>query len=291
MANNLLDTIKKNMQQPTGSPSQLAITPQQGAQASDINQTSQVSKLLAAGSGKATAPGASPTTSNLAEQIQQNQAQLAQDQVAQQGQQQAFQLGQQQRAQEQKVSQQNRQLTEQGLAQQDEFTRQNEALLNSYQNGTKQMNLQKDKARLEQLGFDLRLGNQQYLDNLQREGARSRLDNQVSFGESLQRAVWDDENELFSDSLEFRTILGADQRSFNDQIAQMDLDFAMQVANAQAQEANQRMMWEGIGGLTSAGVKAYGAYEEGAFDSEYQDYSDSAGKDAVNYRQYRKMKA
>lgn len=289
MAISLMDTIRKNMQSPVGGqPGQAAGAPQIGAQASDINQTSQIGSLLGAASGKAAAPSAAPSTSNLGEQIQQNQAALAQQAVQQQGQQAAQELGQAQRAQEQQFQQQGRQLTEQSLATQDEFTRQNEALLNSYQQGIKQLNLQKDKSRLEQLGFDLRLGNNQYIDNLQREGARARLDSKIAFSEALQRSIWDDEQDLFNDSLEFRSLMGSDQRAFTDKMAQMDLDFAMQVANAQAQEANQRQMWGAIGSLTSAGIQTYGEYKKGSFDSEYQDYKDQGG--TQSYSGYTKNK-
>jgi hypothetical protein len=249
MANTLLDTIKQNLQAPSsGTPNAAPL---------GINQTAQTQQLLQAKSGRAVADTGQPRISNIGEQLANRQAQLGQQQLQQQGQTAAANVQQEEEYRQAQESTQTAALDEQSLEQMDQYTRQNEAILDEYSQGQRQLDLNKDKAKLEQVGFMARLSNQQYIDNLQREGARARLDNDTNFRENLARSVFDDEQDMFKDDLTFRSMINADNRSFADQLQNIDVDYALKMAEAENQAANQRMMWTGVGNVTSGGIQAY----------------------------------
>lgn len=268
MATNLLDTIKQNLQS----------TNQQAPQASELNQTSLIQGLQQAKSGKAVGPAAAPAISNIQEQVANNQALVASQQMAQAGQMAAQQIQQQQAEQQQQALQQAKRLDQQTVEMMDKFTQQQDALLNDYQKGIKQLDLNKDKSKMEQIGFNIRLGNQKYIDNLQQEGARSRLDNQLTFNEELAKTIFNEESDLFNSDLQFRGMINADGRQFADEMSNIDIDFALRMAEAENAAANQRAMWQGIGSLISGGIGAYGAQQQGAFNSDYQDYRAEGGE-------------
>jgi hypothetical protein len=197
--------------------------------------------------------------SNVGEQLANQQTQLQLQQVAQaeqQGQQQVQQQAEQVVKEEQLVQ---RDMTEQSARFMDQLMNDQLGVLQQFSKGEKQLNLKKDKARLEQIGFTLRLNNDKYINKLQEEGFRARLDNEAVFEEELARSIFAEELDLFRDNLDFRAMMGASDRDFQEQVASMDLNSAIELANASAQSAASQQMWSGIGTMVSGGVGAYGA--------------------------------
>lgn len=267
MATTLFDAIKQSLAAPKPAA--------QSAPATD--QTLLASSLLSAKSGKAAAPSSGPQMSTLQEQMAAGQARAAEDAVLQEGKQAAVQLGMAAEQQEKEVLASKRQLGEQELKVMDDFQRTSESILRDFQRSGQQLDFTKQKARMEQLGVNLRLSNQKYMDELQDNGRRARLDNAVRFKEELTKTIFADETELLNNDLSFRALLRADDRQFQDAMAQMDLDYALQLAAAENKQANQQAMWQGIGGLTQAGIAGYGAYSQGSFNDGYQKYRDAGG--------------
>lgn len=251
----LLETIRQNMQS-------AAAGAAQPTAANQVNTTGQAQTLMQARSGKAVAAGTTPRISNVGEQLAQQQAQLGQQQLAQQVAQGTQQLKTQEEQQAQKIQlQEQEQKFEAGKVETD-FSRNADALMNQYIQGQKQLNLNKDKANFEQIGFNLRQQNQQYMDNLRREAQKSQLDNALRFKEEMARTVFSEEMGMFQDNLDFRSSLFSDKQAFNDKMAQMDLDYAVQMAEFDAKQASANSLYTGIGTLVSGGAQAYAAYDK-----------------------------
>ena len=257
---NLLDAIRKNQQQaqsPLGQPGQQL---QQGG----FTQAAQ-NLLATKATGKAVEPGAGqPATMNLGEQVAQQQAQTAQVEQAREAQ--LPNLIQEAEAQQTEFegAQSNLELDEKYNQAQTNLLNQANRLLTSYETGQRQLDMTRKRADAEQLGFTLRLSNSKYLDNLNREARKNRLDNELKFKEALQRSIFDEELGMFQDNLDFRRMMNADERQFNDLLSQINIDFAMDMAKQDSAQANQEMMWRGISGVVGAGAEAYG---KGLFSS------------------------
>jgi hypothetical protein len=261
MASTLLEGLRKAMAS-AGAPAM------NSGPAVSTDQTSLISSLTAAKTGKALPESSAPRMSSLGEEQAQAQTATALGSLQQAGQAQALQVQQAEEKVDQAARIEGRQLDERELDLADELNRRTDGILADYERNGQKLDLTRNKARAEQLGFNLRLSNSRYMDDLRDAGRRSRLDNAIAFKDELTRAVFADEQELFVNDLSFRHLMRADDRTFADQMAQMDIDYALQIAETENKQANMQMMWSGIGGLTQAGIQGYGAYKSGAFDRE-----------------------
>lgn len=255
MPSNLMDAIRQGMQQPT-----------QPAASDTLSSTAQTQSLLnTKATGKAQPDGsAQPATSNIGEQVAKQQTQLAGQQLSQQGAMKGNELG---AAAEQQTIEQNQQeqaQTQQQKQAQTNLLNQANSILTSFSQGQQTQDLAKQKAQADQLGFTLRLSNSKYVDNLQREGKKARLDSALSFSEALQRSIFADEESLLHSNLDFRTAMRADDRTFETMMGKMSTDYAIEIAHAQASQANQQAQWSGIGTVVNAGAAAGTKYFTGS---------------------------
>jgi len=253
----LLDTVKQNsIALSAATPASNPLLSATGLQPTGGEATQGTAKLMAVGqTGKDVGlSGQTPQMSSLSERLASLQTLNQAKEVTQEAQLQGVSLDQQHDQMQQEFSQASTQLTEQQVGAQEQFNQQFKGMLFEQTNQLKSLDLTKDKSRMEQMGFMLRLGNTQYIDQLQTAGKRARLDNAVSFNENLQRSIFSEEMDLFSNSLEFRNYMYADARDATRQLADMDLDFAMEIANADSKAANSQMMWSGFGNIASAGM-------------------------------------
>lgn len=224
--------------------------------------TQQVQGLIQAKSGKAGAPTQGPATSNVAEQQATQTAQVQQG-----AQQQAAQAQGAQMANAAVTQGENEALAEAKFSEEQEdvksrLLQQTNSVLQEYEQGNRTLDFNRDKAKLEQVGFTLRLTNDKYLSNLQREGKKSRLDSDLGFKEELMRTIFADEEELIRDDLDFRALMRADDREFEKLMATMDINTALQIASAESKAANQQQMWGSLGSLASAGIDAAATYQD-----------------------------
>ena len=125
-----------------------------------------------------------------------------------------------------------------------------------------QLSLSREKSATEQAGFLIRQSSKSYIDTLQLEGRKSRLDTQMGFKNALIENTFKDEQDLLASNLTFRRALSADQRDFTKWISQMDLDTALQIASASAQASATAGKLSALSTVVSTGAKAYKAYEE-----------------------------
>lgn len=242
---NLFDTIKNNLSQVGAQP-----IPQQ-------DNTQAIQTLARGATGKETTPGSTPRLSNLAEQVATNQANLQQQEQQQKAKLQAAEIGQAQEGQAQQEQGQQAELDERSIQQQEDYSGKANQLLRQFEQNKNELDLRKDAARLEQLGVGMRLADDKYTTNLRMEGQRARLDNEASFDEAIQKAVFSDEMSLFNNDLQFRSMMRAKGRDFEQEMKDIDFDFAMKLADTNTKAENQKRLWAGIGKVIDTGAEAY----------------------------------
>lgn len=243
---NLLDTIRGNAQ-----PQQQGVT----------DETSKLQTLLRAKSGKAVG-GSAVNASNLAEQSAVSAANSQiQNEIQPQIQMQQ-EAAQQQQAGIVSQEEQQRGAINQSRQADDLQTRiRTDQILADLERGKSQLNVEKDKARLEQVGANIRLQDKQYVQKLQQEASLARLQDDASFQEALSRTYFGDAQQLLQKQMGNQSILSANDRQFKEATANMDIDTAY-AAMREAGRANaQAGMWQGIGNITTAGIGAYGTYK------------------------------
>lgn len=217
-------------------------------------ETAGIQNLLSARTGKATEEEGGPRATNLQEQIQDTLNRNQQTEIAQQAQATATQRGQDQRAVEQQFQQQNQQLDEQSISQQEAYQRQAQAALSDFQRGIRTLDVSKQGAKVEQLGFQLRLSNQTYIMKLRDAATRDKITSAIGFTEAIQRAIFADEQELLGRDLDFRMFLKYDDAKFTKELANMDIDTAIAIASGQAKDAGAAAFTSGVTKIVEAGA-------------------------------------
>lgn len=243
---NLLDTIRSNSQK----------QPEQGM----TDETQRLQGLLRAKSGKALGGSAVGPSSLGEQQAVTNTNQTIQNQVQPQA---AIQNAQQDQQSSQIQQQEGQQRADISLA--NKFDNiQNKVrtsqLLNDLQRDRDTLDMRKDAARLEQVASSLRLQDKKYVDNLQREGGKRRLDNSLEFNQALTQSIFDDNQDILQKNMDGQSILNANDREFRKSLAQMGADDAYGMFREQQKAAQQQQMWQSLGALTTAGIGAYGTY-------------------------------
>ena len=294
---NLLETIQKNRQQVLGQ------------QAPVTDETQRIRELLRAKSGKAASSSAS-NISNIGEQaaVDQTNQQLAslipqatiqsqQENVAAAGQM------QQQKQQKQEISQARNFNTVQNNIR-------TQQLLSSLERDKGELDLDRDRAKLEQTSFLLAMQDKQYTDQLEAIGKRRRLDNAQVFASEMQDLAFGQYLGLLQDKLNKNDILAASDREFAEMMNNLSIQDAIKIAeienkNAQnesdfninqyqtqyaaaSKAASEQAKAQATGQLVTTGVEAYGKYSDSQAKSDY--YNTGAGKSDTSYEasKYRK---
>lgn len=237
----ILENVKRGLSQPA------VATPQLGAQ-------EQAQALARATSGKATGGGTTPALSEQQQAQAQQQTMAQQRQLVQQGQQAAAQVSAAEQQIEAEARVQKRRLNEREIGLREQAAQKVDEVLTNYSQKLGQLDLAKDKAQAEQLGFMMRLSSEKYIEKLKIEGAKARLHDRISFTESLQRTMFAEERKLLDENLRFKSLIGATERDFREQAANIDLDTALAVAAAEAKGNNAAMKAQAIGGIITSGA-------------------------------------
>jgi hypothetical protein len=185
----------------------------------------------------------------------QQETMAAQRQLTQQGQQAAAATGAAEQQLETQVRQQRKRLNEREVGLREQAAQKVDEVLTNYVQKKGEMDLAKDRAQAEQVGFMLRLSSEQYVERLRIEGSKARLNDRINFTEALQRAMFDEERKLLDENLRFKRLIGATERDFKEQVAEIDIESALAIAGARAQGANAAMKAEAISGIVSGAAK------------------------------------
>ncbi len=243
----LLDTIRQNSGTLAGQ--------KQGV----TDQSQSVATLLRAKSGKA-AGGGDIGMSNLGEQqaVANTNTQLQNDiapqaQVQQQAQ--ATQAaGQEQQLQAQKAD----------IAQTRRFDDLQTKLkvsntLQDLEQSKGKLSAQDEAAKVQMAAQGLRLQNNTYVQQLQREGQAARLNDINQFNEEMAKATMGDNEELMRTELGNHSIIDVNENDFRKATGQMTAERAYDIfQNAQKAE-KERAMYTGISNIVVAGIGAAGS--------------------------------
>jgi len=245
MAKTLLDTIKSNLAAPAVS----------GLGMEDRGETTQ--NLLRAKLGKASTDSGLARASSMQEQQALSQGRLGVRAVAQEGQLKSQEIQQASREVEQETEQKFLNIGDQLKDVQNKFALQSDEIMQDYARSKKDLTASEERARIEQLGVMLRLQNDMYIADLENEGQRARLDNDLSFKQEMAKSVFEDDEELFRNKLIMRSVTDASEREFREQLNYMDAKAAYEIGKAEAKAARKASMWKGIGNIVGSGTQAY----------------------------------
>lgn len=250
----LLDTIKSNLGQ--------AAKPAQSA-AGPASTTASVQQLVKQAAAPAKAGASSRGgLETQPERVAAAQERMGLEQVGQEAKQAAIGLDQAQQAQTQQVQAQESQLNEQRLNQQSQMNQQIAGILQDFQQNQGKMDMEDEKARVQFVTSLMRLSDDKYINNLQNEGMKARLNNSLEFKRQLQENIFADEKALLQNNLAFRSLLNADERDFKAKIADMDINFALTMLTNQNRAQAQAQVWSSAPKVATATVDVYSAYEK-----------------------------
>lgn len=223
--------------------------------------TSGLATLLRAKSGKVVS---GPSTAISTQQEQGALAQTAQQMQPVQQAEAIQQAGQQQQAREieQKTQQQQADIAQQRQANELQTQLRTNELLQELEQGKGRIDVERYKSNLEQIGQNLRLSNREYVDNLQREGARARLNDKIQFEEQLNQSILQDNKELLERQLGNKSILAVNDRQFSIMLEKMGFQTAMDLLNNELKAERERGTATAIGGLVTAGIGAASQYSQ-----------------------------
>lgn len=259
MANTLFDVISQNSATPA---------------APQLGETEKAQNLLRAKTGKDIGTGSEPGISDLSERAAADQTRLNLIPLQQQAGIQSAGIAQQSAGIEQGRQIQQAQNTQarRGLSLQGQI--QTNDLLQNMEQQKGSLSLEKDKSKLEQLAFGLRMQDQSYIDNLNMEGAKQRLNSEQDFQTSLQGMIFGEQTDLLQKALGGKSVLEAGDREFNQFLNNLNIDQAKQLATIdlshaskmndiemkfqgqqmkqKAEEEGQKSQWGAIGKLPGA---------------------------------------
>jgi pyruvate/2-oxoglutarate dehydrogenase complex dihydrolipoamide acyltransferase (E2) component len=136
-------------------------------------------------------------------------------------------------------------------------TQQRARILESARQATEEGRMARAKAAVDQSEFLRRLENEKYVSQLQRDGAERRLGTEIGFKEALAQDVFGEQLELFKGRLSWEELMAADDRAFQEKMANIGFDEALAMAEAQAEGAKIQGMVGGFTGLASGAAKGY----------------------------------
>lgn len=236
------------------------------------DETRRVEQLQTGLTGRESAPSSGPRSSTLAERISQGQVRAAESEQARKERVQSEQLKLAEDAQLQSLNDQQLAQVESALDMKQQVAQRTEQLLNDLERSTDQLDFQKDAAKFEQVGFNLRMNNRKYIDSLNDAARRARLDDDARFREELLRATLDESRELLDSDLEFRRLMSADEREFTRELSNLSIEQALQYANAGIEQANRLGKYQSIGTLISGAAQGYQQYETQQTNKRQADY-------------------
>jgi len=222
--------------------------------------TSGLATLLRAKSGKAVS-GPSTALSTQQEQAAVAQTAQAMQPVQEAAQTQQLAQEQQQREVQQRAGQQQEEIAQAREANKMQTQLRTDQLLQELEQGRGRIDLGKFQSNLEQIGFNLRLDNKEYVDNLQRQGDRARLNSRIQFEQQLALSTLADNKSILERQLGNRSVLEANDREFTKRMADMGVQNAWEIINNDIKSAKEIGQVQAVGGLITTGIGVAGKFK------------------------------
>ena len=153
-------------------------------------------------------------------------------------------------------------ISDRGIAEDDIFMQ--------FSQGNAELADREDAAQLEQLGFVLRLRDNQYIDHITRVAKTNNLEDALAFRKEAASLRMGEETALMMDQYGFLEQYDQNARDFSEKMMDMDINAALDLSESMAKDAARSQM---IGGVVE-GAKAASQmdYSEGRESMTYDDY-------------------
>lgn len=183
-------------------------------------------------------------------------------------------IKQQQAGLEQQAQIKRQQMKTQSLNIKEKFKQDTDELLQKFSQNRDLLDLDKFSSEQNQLLFNLRMQNTQYIDKLKIEGTKQRLQDANAFKEAMMNAIFEDEIGFLKNDLSFRQLMqstelaargamASDQRAWQNYLAEIDLEYAMKVALSESDARNNAMKFEAISQISQAVIKqGFNTYQQ-----------------------------
>lgn len=236
---------------------------QLGKQQAAEGQTEEVRQLQrTAATGKAAQEQTGPKAANLVERVARQQVQQQEAQIDERDQLLAEQIETRAQTVAQQFDAAKMQQLEQVLNQKQQLQNQTTQLLNQFARERGKLDVAKKQAQFEQLGFELRMNNEEYVQKLQQNGARSRLENDANFKEELQRSVFANEMELFNSDLDFQRLMYAEGRELIQALHDLDVEHFRQMGRIETDATAGAAKYSAMSDMVSGGASAWSSYQQ-----------------------------
>lgn len=153
-------------------------------------------------------------------------------------------------------------------------------LFSDFSQNIAQLSDAKAAAGLEQLAHSLALADRQYVDQLTRLGAERDLMDEIAFRREANELVFKNNLEILADKHDKQRLLNMDAREFRKEMAQMDINEAIRIAQQAAKAQGAANILKGGVGIASslssyyAGQGEAGSVDAGNAINESQQYED-----------------
>lgn len=151
-------------------------------------------------------------------------------------------------------------IKEQALNIRQKMVIQTNQILQEFQQAGEKLDIEKNKAKVEQLGFMMRLQNDKYIAKLQDEAARAGLEDDYQFQSSCYDSQFENQIALLNSDLEFKSMINADDREFSKRMASMDIDLAWSILQSEMQASATAAKYQSVGTGIQAVIKGVQTY-------------------------------
>lgn len=113
----------------------------------------------------------------------------------------------------------------------------------------------RDAAQLEQLAFQMAMQDKAYLQELENVGRTRQLQNDLAMEEEMLRLTFGSNMASMLSEREFQAGYNADQRQFSKDLAQINIDMAIDLAKAATRDEQLRQQYQAIGTAGAETIK------------------------------------
>lgn len=130
-------------------------------------------------------------------------------------------------------------------------------IFSEFDRSNKQLEFRKDAAQLEQMAFDLDMANQELLREYNAIWQTQNLADDLTFKKEFSKIQMGEATRSMLEQLGWQKAADADARAFQEQMAQMDINQAIAIADASLKDSQRQMIASGI----IQGAQAAAAYD------------------------------
>lgn len=151
-------------------------------------------------------------------------------------------------------------------------------IFSGFKQGSSELALRKDAARIEQLAHTMAMADRTYVQKLQEVGAQRRLTDDLAYRKEAERLSLGDEMSALVKQLGWQDAYQAGERAFAEATGSMDLATALKISDSSIKQSNTQAVIQG--GFTAGGAVISGVQSSDAADAKL---ADSQRRDKIQY--------